>query len=190
MFLTPCKRGKGNKLYDPCLSGWRIDMQPCIVDSLFYGWLPHRQYLEESKWIIEQTGVSPPGCGAGHGRYRSSPCPCWGVIASPIPFLSIPDISFPPIYWGGGWRTQNRNTHLGPCCSFPVLFIFCLFLFLFIYLFIYYQTEVLPPTVYPRDHHQACSFQMPQPPCLFQVTLPFHFLSWLCCFNNVDLSLG
>ena len=171
MFLTPCKRGKGNKLYDPCLSGWRIDMQPCIVDSLFYGRLPHRQYMEESKWITEQTGVSPPGCGAGHGRYRSSPCPCWGVIASPIPFLSIPDISFPPIYWGR-WRTQNRNTHLGPCCSFPILFIFCLFFFFFFlpnWSFTSYSLSLwsppsllLPnaPTSLPVPGHFAFSFPL------------------------------
>lgn len=95
----------------------------------------------------------------------------WGtVIASPILFslhLPCPSLQF---IGGGRWRRQNRNTHLGSCCSFPILFIFCLFFF-------FNQSEVLPPTVFPGDHHQACSFQMPQPPCLFQVTSPFHFLS-------------
>ena len=81
--------------------------------------------------------MSPPGCGAGHGRYRSSPCPCWGVIASPIPFLSIPDISFPPIYWGG-WVENAKQKH--PPWTLLLLSspVYLLPIFIFIYLFIYF----------------------------------------------------
>ena len=106
------------------------------------------------------------------------------VIASSIPILSLPDISFPPIYWGGG-RRQNRNTHLWPCWSCPILFIFCLFCFFFLN-----QTEVLPPTVclYSRDHHQTCSFQMPQPPCLFQGHFAIFFSSHDCAVSITLIS--
>ena len=136
----------------------------------------------------------PPGCGAGHGRYRSSPCPCWGVIASPIPVLSIPDISFPPIYWGGGgWRTQNRNTHLGPCCSFPILFIFCLFFFFFFFTKLkFYLLQSIPvittkPAPSKCPNLLACSRSL----CLFISSHDFAVsITLICPLDNSSLIIS
>ena len=136
--------------------------------------------------------MSPPGCGAGHGRYRSSPCPCWGVIASPIPFLSIPDISFPPIYWGR-WRTQNRNTHLGPCCSFPILFIFCLFFFFFFFTKLkFYLLQSIPvittkPAPSKCPNLLACSRSL----CLFISSHDFAVsITLICPLDNSSLIIS
>ena len=94
------------------------------------------------------------------------------VIASSIPLLSVPDISFPPIY--GGWGVEKaKQEHL----PWTLLLLSNPVSLLHFFFFFFYQTEILPPTVYlyPRDHHQACSFQTPHPPCRFQGHFAFSF---------------
>lgn len=118
-----------------------------------------------------------PRRGVGQGMGGTGPLlSLWRtVIASSIPFLSVPDISFPPIYLGAGrgWRRGKGKTGT-PALDLAAPFQSC---FSSAFFFFFYQTEVLPPTVYlyPGDHQQACSFQMPQPPCRFQGHFAFSF---------------
>lgn len=105
------------------------------------------------------------------------------VIASSIPILSLPDISFPPIYWGGGAEAKQKHPPLtllvlsNPVYLLPVLFFF----FKPNWSFTSYSLSLFPWSP-PNLLLPNAPTSLPVPRSLCH----FHFLSWLCCFNNVD----
>ena len=116
----------------------------------------------------------------------------WGtVIASPILFslhLPCPSLQF---IGGGRWRRQNRNTHLGSCCSFPILFIFCLFFFFLtkvkFYLLQSFPVITTKPAPSKRPNLLACSRSL----CLFISSHDFAVsITLICPLDNSSLNIS
>lgn len=99
------------------------------------------------------------------------------VIASSIPFLSLPDISFPPIYWGagGGMGAEAKQKH--PPLTLLVLsnLVYLLpVLFCFVFLTklkLYLLQSVFIPVITTQPAPSKC----PNLLACSKVTLPFSF---------------
>lgn len=135
--------------------------------------------------------VPPQGAGWGMGGTGPLPVPVGDCHSVTHPFLSTPAMSFPPVYWGGRGRRQNRNTHLGSWCSFPILFIFCLFFFFLtkvkFYLLQSFPVITTKPAPSKRPNLLACSRSL----CLFISSHDFAVsITLICPLDNSSLNIS
>lgn len=150
--------------------------------------------MRGSKWTSigrANNQMCPNGCvQVEHGSYRVwilylstwkflvGDLPMWSptisiiCLSSPYAQLALPSNFLK--------TQQSTDTHSWPCCLFPILFIFCLFppncSFTSYNLFISIITIKPPPSKI------ALTSFLPDPWAFCH----FHFLSWLCCFSNVE----
>lgn len=129
------------------------------------------------------------GCGAGHVGGTGPLLSLWEDGHSIHPFslcLTSPSLQF---IWGRGWRQkrQNRTPALDLAAPFQSCFSSAFFFFFFLpnWSFASYSLSLSRPS--PASlllPNAPTSLPVPRSLCLFIS------LSWLCCFNNVDSSLG
>lgn len=141
-------------------------------------WVPHWGVRKDVVDIKHRSSTSP--CGASHGRSSHVKSLSWHHLSFFF-FLYMPDVSFPPTYWRKKKKRKNIDTHLWPCCPFPILFILCLFSTKLQFYFLHCLCPMISP---PNQLLQFALTSLPVPRSFCH----FHFLTWFGCFNNVDES--
>lgn len=106
--------------------------------------------------------------------------PSVGIIC-PFSFFSICLMSPSLQLTGEKKKRKNIDTHLWPCCPFPILFILCLFSTKLQFYFLHCLCPMISP---PNQLLQFALTSLPVPRSFCH----FHFLTWFGCFNNVDES--